>query len=347
MGCRDGQIDSFLDADLPTLPQKVMPSLRSGDRGKLDRLRIAQPGAMHRGEPKTGSVSGLRKTKDTSYLMNNRQQSGRRRGRGGQRPQGGQGRLDQGNRIDNRARGNASQLLEKYKTLARDAQLQGDRVMTEYYLQFADHYFRVLSENRARFEENQPQQQRRPGNDFQDYDDDGDTLAAEAGSEADDGEQQPRGDRQREEPRRDRARRDDRERRPRAEPVEIEAEAEAAEEAPERRPARGLRPRRDEGERRPRSEPAEVQAETVAEIPEVREERRPARGLKPRRNGAANGHAVVEGGAIDADRLPPSFNFGTEESAPAPAPEAAAEDAAPAPKRRGRPRKVVEAPAES
>ena len=58
-----------------------------------------------------------------------------------------------GNRQDNRQRGNAAQLLEKYKGLARDMQMQGDRVQTEYYLQFADHYYRILNENRARFEE--------------------------------------------------------------------------------------------------------------------------------------------------------------------------------------------------
>ena len=62
-----------------------------------------------------------------------------------------------GNRQDNRSRGNASQLLEKYKSLARDAQLQGDRVQSEYYLQYADHYFRVLNESRARFEEQRRQ----------------------------------------------------------------------------------------------------------------------------------------------------------------------------------------------
>jgi hypothetical protein len=90
-------------------------------------------------------------------LINNRQ-GGRRRGRGGQRGQnlGGQ----PGNRQDNRQRGNAAQLLEKYKSMARDAQLSGDRVQTEYYLQFADHYFRVLSESRARFEEQNPRRQR-------------------------------------------------------------------------------------------------------------------------------------------------------------------------------------------
>ena len=93
-------------------------------------------------------------------MINNRQ-GGRRRGRGGQRGQniGGQ----PGNRQDNRQRGNAAQLLEKYKSMARDAQLSGDRVQTEYYLQFADHYFRVLNENRARFEEQRPRQ-----NDYRD-----------------------------------------------------------------------------------------------------------------------------------------------------------------------------------
>ena len=61
-----------------------------------------------------------------------------------------------GNRQDNRQRGNAAQLLEKYKSMARDAQLAGDRVQTEYFLQFADHYFRVLSESRSRFEDQRP-----------------------------------------------------------------------------------------------------------------------------------------------------------------------------------------------
>ena len=96
-------------------------------------------------------------------MINNRQ-GGRRRGRGGQRGQnlGGQ----PGNRQDNRQRGNAAQLLEKYKSMARDAQLSGDRVQTEYYLQFADHYFRVLSESRARFED----QRRQRGEDLDEED---------------------------------------------------------------------------------------------------------------------------------------------------------------------------------
>jgi hypothetical protein len=107
--------------------------------------------------------------------MNNRQQGGRRRGRGGQRPQGAPG--NGGNARDSRQRGNAAQLLEKYKSLARDAQLAGDRVQTEYYLQFADHYFRVLGETRSRFEE-----QRRGREDYDD-DEDYDDEAMEADGE--------------------------------------------------------------------------------------------------------------------------------------------------------------------
>ena len=96
-------------------------------------------------------------------MINNRQAGRRNRGRNNNngRPSGGnRGGGDSGNRIDSRARGNAVQLLEKYKNMARDAQMAGDRVNAEYYLQFADHYFRVLSESRERFEEPHPRRQR-------------------------------------------------------------------------------------------------------------------------------------------------------------------------------------------
>src|SRR3546814_11669424 len=88
---------------------------------------------------------------------------------------GGQGpRPDAGNRMDQRQRGNANQLHEKYKNLARDAQTQGDRVTAEYFLQYADHYFRVLNEHRVRQEEHRerPEGQReRPGQHEPRYDD--------------------------------------------------------------------------------------------------------------------------------------------------------------------------------
>ena len=120
-------------------------------------------------------------------MINNRQ-GGRRRGRGGQgggRNLGGQ----PGNRQDNRQRGNAAQLLEKYKSMARDAQLAGDRVQTEYYLQYADHYFRLLSESRARFEDQNPRRQR---DDDMDEDESDEMLDA---SDADDSEADERPER--------------------------------------------------------------------------------------------------------------------------------------------------------
>ena len=93
---------------------------------------------------------------DISLNNNNRGNNNRRRGRGNNRQQGGQ----PVNRIDSRAHGNAQQLLDKYRKLAHDSHLNGDRVQEEYYLQFADHYFRVLADQRVRQEETR---QRRDG----------------------------------------------------------------------------------------------------------------------------------------------------------------------------------------
>src|SRR5687768_3633548 len=114
-----------------------------------------------------------------AYSLINNRQNGRRRGRGGG-PRSPGGAPNPGNRQDNRSRGNASQLHEKYKALARDSQLAGDRVQTEYYLQFADHYFRVLNESRARFEEQRPRR-----DDFmsEDFDDQDENVAAEGDDE--------------------------------------------------------------------------------------------------------------------------------------------------------------------
>jgi len=141
-------------------------------------------------------------------LINNRQ-GGRRRGRGGGPRGQNLGGQPGGNRQDNRQRGNAAQLLEKYKSMARDAQLAGDRVQSEYYLQFADHYFRVLSENRARFED-----QRRQRDDDGD-EDEGDEELMEAGADdgAEAGEPEPRRERTERGERGGRRDRGDRERR--------------------------------------------------------------------------------------------------------------------------------------
>ena len=94
------------------------------------------------------------KGKETDFPLNQNRNNNRRRGRGNNR--GGQGGGNQGNRIDSRARGNAPQMLEKYRKLAHDASLNGDRVQTEHYLQFADHYFRVIADMRTQKEEPRP-----------------------------------------------------------------------------------------------------------------------------------------------------------------------------------------------
>jgi len=245
-------------------------------------------------------------------LINNRQ-AGRRRGRNNPRQSGGggnRGNGDSGNRIDNRARGNAAQLLEKYRNLARDSQLSGDRVNVEYYLQFADHYFRVLADNRARQEEQQQRFRRNDDGDQFAYDgpDDGDDMN---GDDMDDGfgppgqfqhpPQQPQPQQERR-PRAD----DQQERRPRAD------------EQRERRPERQ--------EREPR-EPR-------------RRDDRPRRDARVANDdGDENGGASSEGLSLAA--LPPSISR-PEPSQDSGAGEPAAQDA-PAKPRRGRPRKTPEA----
>jgi len=96
----------------------------------------------------------------------------RRRGRGNNRGGGG-GTLS--NRIDTRARGNAPQMLEKYKKLAHEASLNDDRVQTEYFLQFADHYFRVIADIKAQKDEQRPRRdlERDQGDDSDDGDNEG------------------------------------------------------------------------------------------------------------------------------------------------------------------------------
>jgi hypothetical protein len=248
--------------------------------------------------------------------MNNRQ-NGRRRGRGGQQARNGQpGGPDRGNRLDNRARGNAAQLLEKYKNLARDAQMQGDRVNTEYYLQFADHYFRVLNENRARFEEQRPRQQADYRDDFGGEEEGGDTdqqqryqAQGEQGGEEgwDEGEQPQVEQQQRREPRRERqAYRNDQ-----------DGEREERAERPERTERNG----REGGGRG----------------------RRNANG-----NGNGNGYANGNGNGFAApdflsEPISPRFEFQGDDADEAPVAEAApapvVEEAAPKPRRARAPRK--------
>ena len=217
-----------------------------------------------------------------SNSMNNN----RRRGRGNNRPQGGGGNGGGGqqlNRIDSRARGNAPQLLEKYRKLAQDAHLNGDRVTAEYYLQFADHYFRVLADSRVRQDE---QRSPRPDrwqegdpetddsgefsveSDFPSFDQQPAAVRRDREDRPNDRASNERGtERGNERPRRDREDRPDRAERFEAAPnvstddeIPVESEDDTASSKTAYEPAenpfvqdrgtRGLRPRRDD--RRPR-----------------------------------------------------------------------------------------------
>ena len=55
---------------------------------------------------------------------------------------------------------NAPKLIEKYNDLAREASSNGDKILSENYLQHADHFTRILNEQenykKLKFAENKP-----------------------------------------------------------------------------------------------------------------------------------------------------------------------------------------------
>ena len=80
--------------------------------------------------------------------MRSAQKSNRSRGRGNRKGGGGGG--NNINRVydsagpDGKVRGTPQQIIDKYLSLARDAQTSGDRVAAENFLQHAEHYQRIL-----------------------------------------------------------------------------------------------------------------------------------------------------------------------------------------------------------
>lgn len=296
--------------------------------------------------------------------MNNNRGNNRRRGRGNNRPQGGGQQL---NRIDSRARGNAPQLLEKYRKLAQDAHLNGDRVQAEYYLQFADHYFRVIADTRLRQEEQRQrsserwQEQDAEGDDSGEFSMESDFPGFERPGDRFGGERQgsqPQFTRSRDdrEPREPRQHREDRQPREERQPREDRQFRDDRSSREERQPRED---RRRHGERE-HAVPAaaefvpgvegEPASEGDSDNPFLRDAR-PARGLRPRgerrprRNEQSQGDML----ALDPSSLPPAIGVRSEPeelataSTPAPAPAAEAAEApaaeAPAPRKRGRPRK--------
>ncbi len=276
-------------------------------------------------------------------LLNNRQ-PGRRRGRTGQRPQGNSGRgQEQGNRIDNRARGNAPQMLEKYKALARDAQMQGDRVITEYYLQFADHYFRVVAEMRARQEETRRQRDDWQGDDSdQDMGDSDDQMMADGGDQDDDQaaaerayeaqRRQPRQQQPRDNQQRDNQQRDSRPRENRS----VEGDDGYRHNRPPRRDGRdnaGYDAGPRENVQRDNAPRENVQRSGGDRANQARRVFAEARGQSER--------SMPEPATIDVNVLPPAFGSDGPISPIVDLVDAAEAASEAAPKRRGRPRKAV------
>jgi hypothetical protein len=61
---------------------------------------------------------------------------------------------------DGKVRGTPQQIIEKYNVLARDAQLSGDRVAAENFLQHSEHYSRLLNEAQKQMADQRGPQER-------------------------------------------------------------------------------------------------------------------------------------------------------------------------------------------
>ncbi|MEP7316781.1 MAG: DUF4167 domain-containing protein, partial [Sphingomicrobium sp.] len=148
--------------------------------------------------------------------------------------------------------------------MARDSQLAGDRVQTEYYLQFADHYFRMLGDARPRFDE----QKRGRDDDQDDGDDDRMESDLDDDGEGDDGEGDEQPQRQQARPPRDREPRNDREPRTDREPRRERPNSERT--GGERAKTDRAEPRRERPNDRSRDDDGRVRSRGSAQVEEER-----------------------------------------------------------------------------
>lgn len=92
--------------------------------------------------------------------------SNNRRGRtrsGGKRSQGPRNRNYQSSGGDNKVRGSAQQVLDKYLAMARDATSAGDRIAAEGFFQHAEHYYRVLNDRPDQSKKSHTDRQQKSG----------------------------------------------------------------------------------------------------------------------------------------------------------------------------------------
>ena len=93
--------------------------------------------------------------------MRQGQHNKRARGRG-RKPQNPANRTYDSNGPDVKIRGTAAHIADKYQSLARDAQVAGDPISAENYMQHAEHYSRIIAAAQAQMQaqaQNQQQQQ--------------------------------------------------------------------------------------------------------------------------------------------------------------------------------------------
>ena len=64
-------------------------------------------------------------------------------------------RLLESNGPDIKIKGSASQIVEKYLSLSRESQSSGDPIAAESYLQYADHYQRIVDANELKIQRSQ------------------------------------------------------------------------------------------------------------------------------------------------------------------------------------------------
>ncbi len=92
--------------------------------------------------------------------MRTSQKPNRTRGRGSRKPTGSNvNRVYESSGPEGKVRGTPQQIIEKYLSLARDAQTSGNRVVAENFLQHAEHYQRILVEAMGARQERRDNQQ--------------------------------------------------------------------------------------------------------------------------------------------------------------------------------------------
>jgi hypothetical protein len=122
------------------------------------------------------------KRRHSNHMNNGGMHTNNNNRRGGQGRHGGHSSGHSGGNFQQRPRKNYAALREKYLNMAKEAMSVGDRVLAEYYLQHADHYFRMQAEfleERAQRQQLRPQNEQGGDNPDDNGDDDGEMDSVE------------------------------------------------------------------------------------------------------------------------------------------------------------------------